>query len=98
MELKSIDSLSAAKMYGILMGLVGFLVGGVLAVFSMVGIAAGEGIEGEEGILSVGAFGIVILPVMYGVLGAITGAIGALLYNLIAHVFGGVRITLDDSN
>jgi hypothetical protein len=45
-----------------------------------------------------GIFGIVftiLIPVMYGLMGFITGAIGGLLYNLFAKLVGGFELELD---
>ena len=47
--------------------------------------------------LGVGMFiaGIVILPVFYGVIGFVVGALGALIYNLVAKWVGGIEIELE---
>jgi hypothetical protein len=49
-----------------------------------------------------GAFGmiggiaaLIILPIMYGVIGFIAGAIGAALYNLVAGIVGGIEIDVE---
>jgi hypothetical protein len=35
---------------------------------------------------------VIFLPILYGVLGLVVGAIGAALYNLLAGIIGGVEI------
>jgi hypothetical protein len=39
-----------------------------------------------------GVGAIIILPIFYGVMGVITGALGAAFYNLIAGMVGGLRL------
>jgi hypothetical protein len=39
-----------------------------------------------------GVGAIILLPVCYGLLGLVSGAVGAALYNLFAGVFGGVEV------
>jgi hypothetical protein len=39
-----------------------------------------------------GVGAIIILPLFYGVIGLIGGAIGAALYNLFAGLFGGIEL------
>lgn len=36
--------------------------------------------------------GIIILPLMYGIVGFVAGAIQAIIYNLAAGFIGGIRI------
>jgi len=38
---------------------------------------------------------LIFLPIMYGVIGFIAGAIGAALYNLVAGVVGGIEIEVE---
>jgi hypothetical protein len=35
------------------------------------------------------------MPIFYGLVGFFTGAIGALLYNLFAHLVGGIELELE---
>lgn len=87
-ELKGIGVLSLAKVYGSFMGILGLLIGLFVATIdvflsSIMGTGSGMGF-----------LAIIILPVMYGVFGFIIGAIGALLYNLIAGWIGGLELDL----
>jgi hypothetical protein len=54
--------------------------------------------EGDEpafiaAMLGVGA--VIFLPIFYGVLGVVMGALSAALYNLFAGMVGGVKIELE---
>ncbi len=94
MVIKRIHPLSAAKIQGILGVVIGLLIG---ALFSLIGLVAGSVATGGDSagaaagmLFGVGA--IVILPIVYGVLGFCSGAIGALVYNLAAGWVGGIEI------
>lgn len=97
MRITHIGPLSVAKVSFVLYGAIGLIVGVFLAVFSMLGAAAGAG--DNEAIPFVGAlFGvgaIVALPLLYGGFAAISGLILAWLYNVIAGIVGGIEIRTD---
>jgi hypothetical protein len=38
---------------------------------------------------------VVIMPILYGIMGAIGGAIGAILYNVFAGMVGGVALNIE---
>ena len=89
-EVKSVGILSAGKVIGLLYAV--FMV--IFLPFSLLFLAIGTvmAIKGNvEGYNLVG-MGIFFLfsPVVYGVLGFIAGALGALLYNLISKKVGGI--------
>ena len=95
-----IDVLSAAKFGGVFYGGLGLLIGGCLMVVGLLMSAAGAAQVEKSGfpmagaLLSVGA--VVFVPVFYGVIGFIGGAVMSALYNLVAHWMGGLRIELSD--
>jgi len=86
-----------ARLYGALCAAMGLLVGGIVALVSLVGGAAGA-FGQESGMTSgplamlFGVGAIVALPLFYGVLGVVVGSIGAALYNLFAGMFGGIQL------
>ncbi len=95
MELKRIDVLSAVKVTFILYAALGFLFGALISTAA----ALGSGFEGSDGsvpgggvLLGLGA--VIIIPPLYGAMGAFFAAIGALLYNLTARLVGGIRVEL----
>jgi hypothetical protein len=85
---------SVARMYGTLSAVGGLLAGLLLAAMTLVGAGlAGRDEEVPAFIgtaLGVGA--VIFLPIFYGVLGLVVGAIGAAVYNLFAGIVGGVEI------
>ena len=95
MVIKRISPMSCAKVSGLLYAVIGLLVG---ACVSLVMMSLGSFIPQDEapaaGFIGMmfGAGAIVILPIFYGVLGFIGGAIVAFAYNLIAGWTGGIEI------
>jgi hypothetical protein len=103
MTIKRFGVISIAKMYGLLMfifGLVfGVIYGLILIVFGAAISALGPGgSDTTAGGVSTVVMGIAMmigLPIFYGVLGFIMGAIGALIYNAVAGIIGGVKFELE---
>ena len=83
---------SVAKIYGAISASFGLLIGIVVALASLIGagVSASEDTIPFAPLLGVGA--VVALPILYGVMGLIAGAVGALLYNVFAGLVGGVRL------
>ncbi len=84
---------SAAKVYGLTLGLLGIFIGIIYALmFSFIG-----GLGDAPG----GGFGfalLIIIPILYGVIGFVVGALGAAIYNFVAKKFGGLEIELSEPN
>ena len=95
MQLKSIGVLSLGKILGGLYGLMGLIFGAFFSAISLLGMAAG-GAAGEDAAFAFvfGMGAVIILPIFYGVIGFIGGIITALLYNLLAGLFGGLELHL----
>jgi len=95
MIVKRVGIVSVAKIYGAISLAFGLFFGICLALASMVGV----GLSGGEHPASLGAMlgagAVVALPIFYGVMGFIGGAIGAALYNIFAGMVGGVRIEVE---
>ncbi|MFA6986729.1 MAG: hypothetical protein WC213_11040 [Arenimonas sp.] len=98
MVIKSMGVVSLAKLMGLLYAALGFLIGALFALFSLLGGGALLAAGGDEAGLGMGMmaglglFAIVLFPVFYGVLGFVSGLICAFLFNLTAKFTGGLEI------
>jgi hypothetical protein len=85
---------SLAKMLAALYAIWGFIFGVCFALLGMVGAGFNSGNSDAPmwvgGLFGVGA--IVVLPLMYGIFGALGGALTAVMYNVIAGMVGGLEI------
>ncbi|OFW04761.1 MAG: hypothetical protein A3H96_10110 [Acidobacteria bacterium RIFCSPLOWO2_02_FULL_67_36] len=94
MIVKHIGVWSVARIYAVICGGIGLCIGLVFALISVVGgslAASNSDMPSWAGpVFGVGA--IVFLPILYGVMGLIGGAIGAALYNVAARIGGGVEL------
>lgn len=95
MVIKRVGVWSVAKMYGALSGAMGLLFGIILGFASMVGVGLAEGETSPFMGVLFGAGAIVALPLFYGVMGVVVGAVGALIYNAVAAVVGGITIDVE---
>ena len=90
---KSVGVMSVAKIMGLLYGCMGVIFIPFFLLVGLVGTFAGQDKMPFAGVLGI-AFAIV-MPILYGAMGFIMGAIGALLYNLLAKLIGGFELELD---
>jgi hypothetical protein len=95
MVIRQVGVGSAAKIVGALYALFGLIFGVLVALFALVGGgmsgASDEALPGWiGGLFGIGA--VIFLPIVYGVLGAVGGALTALFYNIIAGMVGGLQI------
>jgi hypothetical protein len=93
MVIKRIAVLKAAIFQSALMAAFGLI---AALIFMMFG-AMFSGLNHQAGAIAgiAGVAMLIFLPIMYGVIGFIAGAIGAALYNLIAGVVGGIEIDVE---
>lgn len=95
-ELKKIDILSTALMSGFLYLLIGLIFGLIFGCFALIGLAGINSLTGEFDLSGIGALVFVCaMPIIYGIMGFIGGAIIALAYNIIASVLGGIKLEFD---
>jgi hypothetical protein len=99
MVITKIGALSLGKVMGVTYALLGLLIGGCFALISLAG--AGIASAAEEGhgapafigaMFGVGA--VIFLPIFYGVMGFLSGLIGAVIYNAVAGMIGGVELDI----
>lgn len=91
--IKSVGVLSVAKIFGLLYGCMGLI---FVPIFLLMGLAGA--MAGPKEFPLGGVVGIVlafVMPIFYGGMGFVMGAIGALLYNLIAGWIGGFEVQLE---
>lgn len=99
MVIRHVGVWSVAKVAAVLYAVIGILAGLLFASISLVGagIAAaqqsGEPLPPWFGALfGVGA--IIILPVLYGIMGLVFGALTAAIYNVVARTVGGIEMDI----
>ena len=94
MVIKRIGVLKLAVFQAALMAAFGLIMALIVMMFG----AMFSGLAGHQaaGIMGVaGIFMVIIMPIFYGVIGFIAGAIGAALYNLIAGIVGGIELEVE---
>ncbi|MFZ0814452.1 MAG: hypothetical protein WAM78_02975 [Candidatus Sulfotelmatobacter sp.] len=90
---KSVGVLSVAKIMGLVYGCMGLIFAPFFLLIGVVGSALGQHNSPLAGIFGVGVA--VCMPLIYGVMGFVMGAIGALLYNLFAKWVGGFELEME---
>lgn len=93
--LKSMGVMSCAKIMGATYAAMGLIFGALASLISVVGVAIGHNAPGGAiAPLVFGVGAVIFLPIFYGVVGFVGGAIGALIYNFMAGIVGGVELDL----
>jgi hypothetical protein len=98
MVIRHIGVGSLARILGALYAFWGFVFGVIVALVALAGAGFSASSESPMqgwagGLFGVGA--VIFLPILYGVLGAIGGALTAAMYNVVAGVVGGLTIETD---
>jgi hypothetical protein len=96
-KIKKFDPLSVMRISALCYAAMGLLEGVLFsAMFSLVPRAAPNGQQMPPwlGILF-GGFSIVIFPILFGVMGAIGGGLGAAIYNVSARYVGGIQVEVE---
>lgn len=91
--LKSVGVMSFAKIMGLIYGCLGLIFVPFFLLFAVAGSMAGQ-----DKLPFAGIFGIlfaILMPIFYGAMGFVMGAISALLYNVIAKSVGGLELELE---
>jgi hypothetical protein len=98
MVVKRLGVLSIAKMYSLIAAVFGLIIGifyGVfIALFTALMSSANGGSVAAGGI---GILAVIFFPILYGIIGFIAGAIGALIYNFAAGFMGGIELDLENA-
>lgn len=91
LHIKEIDIMSAGTLNGAFGVCIGVIVGVIFALFNLLAVMMGAGNAGI--VMAIGA--LFVFPLIYGVLAFIGGLVGALIYNLVAGMAGGIRIKVE---
>jgi hypothetical protein len=90
---RSFGVLSVAKIMGLIYGCLGLIFAPFFLLMGLLG-----SVVGQQKTPFAGVFGVVFaifMPLLYGLMGFVTGAIGTLLYNLFARWVGGFELEMD---
>ena len=97
--LKRVGPGSAFKVGLVLYGILGLVIGVCMAFFSMMvsavsSLAPSAALHTRALGFGFGLGAIIVVPILYGVLGGVLGAIGAVIYNLVAGWVGGLEVDI----
>ena len=92
MVIRRVGVMSVAKLYGALSAALGLCAGLLIAAVGSIGSALSSESQALFPFAGIGIAAIVVLPILYGIVGFIGGAIGGALYNLFAGIVGGIEI------
>lgn len=103
LRIRKLGILSVAKIQAVMMFIISLLVsipyGLIIIAFSLFGAGMGRGNEalavGGGGVI-MGVVIMIVLPIIYAIMGFIFGAIGALVYNILSGIVGGVEIEVEN--
>jgi hypothetical protein len=96
-QIKRFEPLSVMKIAAICYALLGLMEGAIFSVvFSMVPFAGPDAPQFPRflGLLFSG-FSIIFFPIMFAVIGAIFGGLGAVVYNVSAKYIGGIKVEVE---
>jgi hypothetical protein len=96
-QIKKFEPLSVMRISAICYGALGLIEG---AIFSVIFLVAPMAAAGEQQMprwmgLLFGGLSIVIFPLMLGLVGAIAGGLGAVVYNVAARYVGGISVEVE---
>ena len=101
MTIRRFGVLSVAKMNAIIWFIFGLIVGVLYGLFFILFGAAmssiapeGQGMDATGSVVA-GVVMMVAMPITYGIMGLIAGAIGALAYNILAGMIGGIKFEIE---
>ena len=92
LKIKKIDAFSLAKIMTIIYALLGFAVGLVVTVLTLLNVDIAAMTNSNLSFPLVGVAAVVILPFLYGILGFLTGILTGFFFNLAAKFVGGLEI------
>jgi hypothetical protein len=92
-RIKRIAPLQLGKMLAVLYGIMGLL---AMPFFLLVSLFASQAPQQQRiGVMGLGIGFAILVPLIYAVMGFVSGAIGALIYNLVASWIGGIEVEVE---
>lgn len=96
MVIRRLGVWSVARIYAVMAGSFGLLFGLFLALFSLVGAGLANDPDAPAWLMPIfGVGAIIVLPLFYGTIGLVSGALTAAIYNLFAGLVGGISIEVE---
>ena len=92
MVIRRVGPLSCAKVAGVLYLIMGFVVGGMMSLFTLAGLFGGGAAGGGFMPTLFGTAAVLWLPICYGVAGFVMTLIMTTLFNLVVGFTGGVEV------
>jgi len=92
-RIKRFAPLQLGKMLAVLYGIMGLLFVPFFLIMSA--FASQMPAEQRIGIMAFGMGFALLMPVMYAAMGFVLGALGALIYNLVARWIGGIEVEVE---
>ena len=92
-RIKRIAPLQLGKMFAVLYGILGL----IFLPFFLIMSAVASQLPAQQrvGIMAVGVGFALFFPVLYAAMGFVFGALGALIYNLVAKWIGGIEVEVE---
>ena len=101
-QVKRVGVFSLAKIYAVTMAAFGVIIGVIYGLIFMVvggammaGGSRGSGTAGASSLV-IGLIMMVAIPVFYGVIGFIAGALGGVIYNIASGFVGGIELEIEN--
>ncbi len=95
---KRIGPGSAFKVGLVTYAILGLILGGITAFLSMVagslGSLSSEAVGARAFGFGLGLGAVIVFPIVYGLVGGVAAAIGAVIYNLVAGWVGGLEVDI----
>lgn len=89
--IKRIGPGSAFKMGLVVYGVLGSILGVFCSVVALAGVPLAQQMHRPFDGALVGLFAVILCPILYGIIGGVVTAVGALIYNLASRWVGGLE-------
>ena len=103
LRIRKLGILSVAKIQAVMMFVLSLLIAIPYGLIIILYALFGAGMVGGDAALAIGGGGVILgivvmiaLPIMYGVIGFIVGALSALVYNIFAGMVGGIEMEVEN--